>query len=103
MGNKVTNNDEKSIYNNILDGLQKIAVIATKNVLNREEAALFMGIAPKTLANLTSKGEIAYYKNKGGKLTYYNKQDLLDYMCNKRMESTAALRSEAFARVFINQ
>ena len=95
---------QKSIITELVAELKTAIVINQKDLLTREEAALFMGIKAKTLADISGRGEIPYIKSKG-KLTYYNKKDLLDYMlAGGKRETTAALRSHALAeRMIANQ
>tara|TARA_R110002124_G_scaffold168689_3_gene336285 strand:- start:112 stop:357 length:246 start_codon:yes stop_codon:yes gene_type:complete len=47
--------------------------------LNSKKAAEFLGISKSTLYKLTSKREINYSKP-GGKLIYFQKKDLEDYL-----------------------
>ncbi len=83
----ITNQNNKKT----LDQEKKIAVLqervnklenlcyAAKEVLNLEEAAVFLGIAKSTLYKMTHLGQIPYFKP-SGKLIFFEKSALLDWV-----------------------
>ena len=66
----------------------------TKEVLNLEEAALFLGISRSMLYKLTHAGEIAFYKP-AGKLIFFEKCHLLEWVRRGLHKSNADAETEA--------
>ena len=67
---------------------------SAKEVLNLEEAASFLGIAKSTLYKLTHENRIPFYKP-AGKLIYFEKSVLLEWIRSNRIMSEAELQEEA--------
>ena len=67
---------------------------SAKEVLNLEEAASFLGIAKSTLYKMTHENRIPFYKP-AGKLIYFEKSVLLDWIRSNRIMSEAELQEEA--------
>ena len=67
---------------------------SAKEVLNLEEAASFLGIAKSTLYKLTHENRIPYYKP-AGKLIYFEKSVLLEWIRSNRIMSEAELQEAA--------
>ena len=67
---------------------------SAKEVLNLEEAACFLGIAKSTLYKMTHENRIPFYKP-AGKLIYFEKSVLLEWIRSNRIMSEAELQEEA--------
>ena len=67
---------------------------SAKEVLNLEEAASFLGIAKSTLYKVTHENRIPFYKP-AGKLIYFEKSVLLEWIRSNRITSEAELQEEA--------
>ncbi len=67
---------------------------SAKEVLNLEEAASFLGIAKSTLYKMTHENQIPFYKP-AGKLIYFEKSVLLEWIRSNRITSEAELQEEA--------
>ena len=67
---------------------------SAKEVLNLEEAASFLGIAKSTLYKMTHENRIPFYKP-AGKLIYFEKSVLLEWIRSNRIMSEAELQEEA--------
>ena len=67
---------------------------SAKEVLNLEEAASFLGIAKSMLYKLTHENRIPYYKP-AGKLIYFEKSVLLEWIRSNRIMSEAELQEAA--------
>ena len=79
-----------------LDRIEKYTLLAAKNVLVLEEAALILGVATSTLYKMTMRNQVPYYKP-NGKLIYFNKQELEEWMQQNRVataEETDARASD---------
>ncbi|GAP73209.1 hypothetical protein SAMD00024442_69_10 [Candidatus Symbiothrix dinenymphae] len=84
--------------NKILDVLQaikNIALLAAKDVLNMDEAVLYTGLKEGYIYKLVSAKKIPYYKSVGGKLNYFKKQDLTDWLLSCRYKTTDEIESDA--------
>jgi excisionase family DNA binding protein len=66
----------------------------TKEVLNLEEAAAFLGMAKSTLYKLTHQHKLPYYKP-AGKLIFFEKKALLDWVYGAKALSEEEVRQEA--------
>lgn len=71
---------------------------AAKEVLNLEEAADFLGIAKSTLYKMTHLNKLPYFKP-AGKLIFFEKKTLLDWVRGARVMSDDEIRSEAANRL----
>lgn len=71
---------------------------ATKEVLNLEEASAFLGIAKSTLYKMTHLNQLPYFKP-AGKLIFFEKKALLDWVRGVRAMSQEEIRSEAAKRL----
>ena len=67
---------------------------SAKEVLNLEEAASFLGIAKSTLYKMTHENRIPFYKP-AGKLIYFEKTVLLDWIRSNRVMSEAEIQEAA--------
>ena len=67
---------------------------SAKEVLNLEEAACFLGITKSTLYKMTHENRIPFYKP-AGKLIYFEKSVLLDWIRSNRVMSEAEIQEAA--------
>lgn len=67
---------------------------SAKEVLNLEEAASFLGIAKSTLYKMTHENRIPYYKP-SGKLIYFEKSVLLEWIRSNRIMSDDEIQEMA--------
>ena len=63
-------------------------------VLNLEEASAFLGIAKSTLYKMTHQNRLPYFKP-AGKLIFFEKQALLDWVKGAKALSEEELKEEA--------
>lgn len=76
-----------------IDKLESICY-ASKEVLNLEEAAAFLGIRKSTLYKMTHLSQVPYYKP-AGKLVFFEKSVLLDWVRSVKVKSESEIREEA--------
>lgn len=67
---------------------------STKEVLNLEEASLYLGISRSMLYKMTHNGDLPFYKP-AGKLIFFEKMHLLEWVRQNRIKSNAESRAEA--------
>ena len=65
-----------------------------KDVMNLEEAALFTGMSKSSLYKLTHRQVIPHYKP-NGKLIYFEKTELLNWMRQNRISSSTEIGEKA--------
>ena len=70
----------------------------TKEILNLEEASAFLGIAKSTFYKMTHLNQLPYFKP-AGKLIFFEKKALLDWVRGARAMSEEEIRLEAANRL----
>lgn len=66
-------------------------------VLTMQQAADLLGITKSYLYKLVMARKITYYKGKGGKMTYFKREDIVAYMLHTKMPSNEEMMQEAAA------
>lgn len=84
-----------SIMNTNYKDLQRLQLIAQKEILSFREALLYMDVSQSFLYKLTSKKEIDFTKPNGGKI-YFRKSDLDNWMMQNESTSARVLETEIF-------
>lgn len=69
-------------------------LLTTKTVLTFDETALYTGLSKSYLYKLTSSGGIPCYKP-SGKILFFNKSELDDWMLQNRKATTLELETKA--------
>ena len=77
-----------------LERLERLSVMAAKDVFTTEEAALYLGRKIDWLYKMTNHKLIPHYKNEG-KRTYYKRADLDAWMCSRRIATNEEIEQEA--------
>jgi len=72
------------------ESLQKMQLIAYKEILSLKEALLYLDVSKQTLYQLTSKKKIKFTKPNGGKI-YFRKEDLDKWMLQNESDSARVL------------
>jgi excisionase family DNA binding protein len=85
--------------NPVLDGIIKelkdYALIGAKEALTTEEAALYAGISKSHLYKLVCYKKIPYYKSAGGKLTFFRKSELENWLLHTRVKTNEEVQADA--------
>jgi len=82
-----------------LNELEKITLLGVKQVLTTEDVVLLTGLSVSTLHRLTSTRKIPHYKSRGGKVNYYDKDEITKWMLGCRVKTTDELEEEALSYV----
>ena len=77
-----------------LDRIERNSLLAAKNVLTVEDAAILLGLSPSTIYRWTMTKIIPHYKP-NGKLVFFNKKELEDWMMRNRGASEEEIMDEA--------
>ena len=89
---------KKYIMEEILKELRELKNLATllvKQALTMNDAAMFTGLSKSQLYKLVSSKKIPYYKNVGGKLTFFDKDELTEWMLQNRVRTKKEAESDA--------
>lgn len=96
------NPNETALLQKMVDGLKqevekvKSVVYASKEVLNLEEAAMFLGISKSSLYKMTHNQAIPYFKP-NNKMVYFEKSELLKWLRQNPVTSQTQVSEEAQA------
>lgn len=94
--------NETALLRKVVDGLKqelervKNVVYASKEVLNLEEAAMFLGISKSSLYKMTHNQVILYFKP-NNKMVYFEKSELLKWLRQNPVASQGQISEEAHA------
>lgn len=80
--------------NQITDLVTARTLFATKEVLNSEETALYLGISKSYLYKLTMRREIPHYKPLG-KMCYFNRRELEAWLQSSRVATATEINEQA--------
>lgn len=85
-----------------LQELKQLAVLGAKNVLNMDDVCLLSGLSKSHLYKLVWSKRIPYYKSEGGKMTYFNKQEIENWLMAYRVPTAAETEQAAINHCVIN-
>ena len=72
--------------------------ILTKPFLTVEELASYLGVKTSYVYKMTHNREIPYYKP-GGKMVYFNREEIDEWVLSQRVATANEIRSEARRRI----
>jgi excisionase family DNA binding protein len=75
--------------------LKKLTLLGAKQVLTMDDAAILTGLSKSHLYKLVCYKKIPYYKSQGGKLTYFDKEELNKWMLHTRVKTSTEIETEA--------
>jgi excisionase family DNA binding protein len=78
-----------------LQELKNLTVLSAKQALTMSDTALITGLSKSHLYKLVCAKKIPYYKSQGGKLTYFDKDELNKWMLQHRVKTSDELETEA--------
>jgi excisionase family DNA binding protein len=84
---------------NELQELKNLTLIGVKKALSMNDASLLTGLSKSHLYKKVCQKEIPYYKGHGGKLTYFDKDELNAWMLQNRVKTNDEIKSEATAYI----
>ena len=77
-----------------LENIERMTMLAAKNVLTFDEAVFMTGLAKSQLYKLTSRHEIPHYKP-NGKMLYFDRKELEEWMKRNRVQTKAEAEQQA--------
>lgn len=69
-------------------------VQSPKEVLTTDEAAKYLGISKSALYKMTMNRRLPYYKSEGGKLCYFDCQELIEWMKAHKVQTQEELEAK---------
>lgn len=81
-----------------LEKLESLFLRGFKEVYTTPEAALYLGVSERHIYRLTASRKIIVYKPEG-KLCYFKKTDLDEYVLRNRIPTSAELQEQAIAYI----
>ena len=82
-----------------LQELKAMTLMASKQALTLKEAALLTGLSVSTLYKLCCHRKIPFYKSSGGKMTYFSRNELNDWMLCHRIKTSSEIESDAINHI----
>ena len=77
-----------------IDGLRKLIIAGSKEVLSIEECATFTSLSVAHIYRLTSQRAIPFYKPMGGKI-YFKKSEIENWLLQGRQATNNEISSQA--------
>lgn len=92
--------DVKTLLLAVIDKLEALShvVLASKPILNIEEASTYTGLTASYIYKLTSTQEIPHFKPRG-KMLYFRRDELDAWLLQRRVKTTSEIDAEAVNHV----
>jgi len=78
-----------------LQELKNITLIGVKKALTMNDCALLTGLSKSHLYKLVCQKKLPYWKSEGGKLTYFDRDELNSWMLNHKVKTSDELETAA--------
>lgn len=80
---------------NELKELKKLTLLGAKTALNMNDVCLLTGLSKSHLYKLVCNKQVPYYKSAGGKLTYFNKNEIENWLLCHRIKTNEEIEQAA--------
>lgn len=77
--------------------LENQILLSGKSVLSVKELATLTGLSVGYIYNLVSAKKIPHYKSEGGKLTFFKKSEVEEWLCATRVPTYTEVEQQAMA------
>lgn len=91
--------DTYQILKSELNEIKQLTLIGVKNALSMDDVSLLTGLSKSYIYRLVCERKIPYYKSHGGKMTYFSKSELEDWLLNKKVMTTDEIDQKATSYV----
>jgi excisionase family DNA binding protein len=68
-----------------LEEIRNATLLGSKDIYTTAEACMFLGVKRSYLYELVRNRKIPYFKSRGGKLTYFKRKDLEEWMTDSNV------------------
>jgi excisionase family DNA binding protein len=86
-----------------LEEIKNLTLLGAKTALNVNDLALLTGLSKSTIYKFVMEKRIPYYKNAGGKLTYFDRQEIEKWLLFKRVPTIEEAEQEAIKYCVANK
>ena len=80
---------------NELQELKNLTLLGVKKVLTMSDCSLLTNLSKSHLYKLVMNKKIPHWKSNGGKLTYFDKQEIEAWLLQHRVRTTVEVETEA--------
>lgn len=80
---------------NVIASLLEANGVNTKAVLTTEEAAKYLGVTKSAIYKLTMGRKIPHYRSQGGKLLYFQREEIEQWATSCRIATQEELEAKA--------
>lgn len=80
---------------NVITSLIEANQVNTKAVLTTDEAARYLGVTKSAIYKLTMGRKIPHYRSQGGKLLYFNREEIEQWATSCRIATQEELEAKA--------
>ena len=88
---------------NELQELKKLTLLGVKKALTMGDCALITGLSKSHIYKLVMNKKIPYWKSDGGKLTYFDKQEIEAWLLQHRVKTADEIETEAASYVLLGK
>ena len=85
-----------------LEAIERNSLLAAKNVLTIDDAALLTNMSKSTIYKLTCSRQVPFYRP-NGKLVYFDRQELESWLKQNRVTTQAEADQQAIAYVMTHK
>lgn len=85
-----------------LEAIERNSLLAAKNVLTIDDAAVLTGMSKSHLYKLTCSKQIPFYRP-NGKLVYFDRQELESWLKQNRVTTQAEAEQQAIAYIMTHK
>lgn len=78
-----------------LQDIKQLTLLSTKKVLTMDDVSLLTGLSKSHIYKLVSWKKIPHYKSNGGKLTFFEKDEIEQWLLQNRIKTTEEIEAEA--------
>lgn len=75
--------------------IKQLTLLASKTVLTMDDVSLLTGLSKSHIYKLVSWKKIPHYKSNGGKLTFFEKAEVEQWLLQNRVKTTDEIKAEA--------
>ena len=80
---------------NELREIRQLTLLQAKTALSMADASFLTGLSKSHIYKLVCGNKIPYYKSSGGKLTFFDKDELNRWLLSHRVKTSAEIEKEA--------
>lgn len=88
--------------NEMMSELMEVLTAATKQVLTVKEAAMLTGMSERTIYKYCNERRFPHYKSAGGKMTYFKRSEVEEWMCHTRVATIEEIKDDAVKILMTN-